>query len=109
MGSDISEVAIENAKINLNKYEAQAEVYVSNVLDQIPADKKFDLIYWNYPFHYSEDKDYDSMNLIEKTCRDPNYKHLEKLLSEAKKRFNNGKGRIIITFAFNFGNFEKLK
>jgi 16S rRNA G1207 methylase RsmC len=64
MGSDISADAIHNAAINLSKLNLQAEVLVSDVLDEIHEEKKFDLIYWNYPFHYHFDKSYESMDPI---------------------------------------------
>lgn len=56
MGSDINEHAVECAKLNLQKYGQKAEVFVSDVLDQIPVGKTFDLIYWNCPFHFAEDR-----------------------------------------------------
>lgn len=56
MGTDINEVAIDNFKLNLKKFGVEAEAIVSDVLDQVPTERKFDLIYWNYPFHFSEEK-----------------------------------------------------
>lgn len=49
---------------------------MSNVLEQIDPSKKFDLIYWNYPFHFNFDKDYEEMDEIEISLRDPKYIHL---------------------------------
>jgi hypothetical protein len=49
---------------------------VSDVLDGISKEKKFDLIYWNYPFHFNFNKAYGTMDEIEISLRDPEYVHL---------------------------------
>ncbi len=83
-GSDISVPAIENAKLNLQKFNVEAGLAVSDVLDGIGKDNKFDLIYWNYPYHFNFHKTYEKMTLLEIGLRDPDYLHLEKLLATAR-------------------------
>lgn len=81
---------------------------ISDVLEDIAAEKKFDLIYWNYPFHFSFEKDYDAMDEIEISLRDPKYVHLEKLLKTAKGKLLEG-GKIIISFSYKLGNLQRLR
>lgn len=76
VGSDISQEAIENAKVNFDKLQLAAKLVVSDVLDGLDKSSKFDLIYWNYPFHYNFSKSYETMSVIEQGLRDPDYRHL---------------------------------
>lgn len=85
----------------------QADVVVSDVLDGIDKARKFDLIYWNYPFHYHFDKAYENMDPIELSLRDPEYRHLEKLLATAKP-FLTTSGAVIISFSMQLGNKTRL-
>lgn len=81
---------------------------VSDVLEGIDKSTKFDLIYWNYPFHYSFSKSYETMSVIEQGLRDPEYRHLEKLLATAKEYLNPG-GFIIISFSLVLANTKLME
>lgn len=107
MGSDINEHAVECARQNLAKYGQSAEMFVSDVLDGIPSEATFDLIYWNCPFHFSEEAS-EEMDHIERSVRDPQYVHIEKLLMTAKARLNPG-GRVMLSFSYQLGNFARLQ
>ena len=76
---------------------------MSDVLEGIDKSTKFDLIYWNYPFHYSFSKSYETMSVIEQGLRDP-----EKLLATAKEYLNPG-GFIIISFSLVLANTKLLE
>lgn len=108
VGLDISQQAIDNAKVNLAKYQINAELILSDVLENIEKNRKFDLIYWNYPYHYNFNKSYEEMSLIEHSLWDPEYHHLEKLLATAKE-YLNPDGFIIFTFSPILGNNKLMK
>ena len=94
--------------MNFDKLGLDAELVVSDVLEAIDKRNKFDLIYWNYPFHYSFSKSYEKMSVIEQGLRDPEYHHLEKLLATAKE-YLNPEGFIIISFSLVLGNAKLVK
>ena len=75
-------------------------------MDQISKDKKFDLIYWNYPFHWSFDKEAEKMTEIEKTVRDPGYTHLDKFLATAKDYLTSS-GILITSYSLQLANTKK--
>jgi methylase of polypeptide subunit release factors len=109
VGSDITPEAVENAALNFKRFEINAEAVVSDVLDSLNKEWRFDLMYWNYPYHHDFGKqDYKDMSPIELSLRDPNYSHLDKLLATAKP-FLKSTGFIIISFSFQMGNTHRLQ
>jgi release factor glutamine methyltransferase len=51
----------------------------SDVFESIDKKKKFDVIFWNFPFGMSDGKEKE-MSAIRRGCTDPEYKSLKKLL-----------------------------
>lgn len=52
LGTDINEKAIISTIENLTKYGLTCPVISSDVLDQVAKGVLYDVIYWNYPFHF---------------------------------------------------------
>lgn len=102
--TDINPDAIKNTCLNaiLHGVEHKMKVFVSDVFDQMansPA-LKFDIIFWNTPFIYSEKK---QMDMMEKSVFDENYSGLTKYLSGAKFRLRDS-GRLFIGFSSSSGD-----
>ena len=82
-GCDINAKAIDNSRLNSLKYQANLEIIQSDMFDQL-SERKYDVIYWNYPFHPSNTP-VDDLSILEKAVMDPGYKMLSKYLSTAFK------------------------
>jgi release factor glutamine methyltransferase len=106
--SDINPYAVQNAYINLKAHglTKKATVIQSDIFDDISTNKKFDVIYWNYPWMEIE-LDYEFKSELERGLFDPGYKLLEKFFKEAASYLRKN-GVIYIGWG-DFGNSETLK
>lgn len=89
---DINPKAIENTKINLDKFNIKSEVFLSDVFSSIP-EKKFDTIIFNLPYHNGTPK-----NDLEKGVIDAGYLAMIKFFEEVKGRLKEG-GKIYAGFS----------
>jgi methylase of polypeptide subunit release factors len=106
MGTDISPAAVENARLNGERHKVSAEWRVSDVLEQVGKEQKFDLIYWNYPFYETSEKELSEMTEIEKTVIDSGYPHLDKFLATAKKHLTSS-GFLITSYSLTLANCQQ--
>lgn len=104
-GVDINEDAVSNSKANaiLNDVEHSTEFFVSDIFSDVP-NKKFNTIFWNVPFCYSE---IDELNMLEKSVFDFQYNSLENFVSNSKS-FLKPNGRLLIGFSNIWGLPDKL-
>jgi len=93
---------LENAKIH--KMEERVSVYEGNLYAPI-GDKKFDTVFWNTPFGYTENED---VTILEKAVFDPGYRSTRTFINEAKNHLKEG-GRLLIGFSSTLGHIDKLK
>lgn len=108
--TDVNPEAIKNSEENIKRFGliSRAQAILSDVFDQIPAARKFDVIYWNYPWIY-EESNYKHKDELDKGLFDPGYKNLEKYLRDARNCLKPN-GRLFLGFG-SFGNkilLEKL-
>lgn len=103
---DINPDAVKNTQENakIHKMEKQVSVYEGNLYSPI-GDKKFDTVFWNTPFGYTENED---VTTLEKAVFDPGYKSTRTFIEEAKNHLKEG-GRLLIGFSSTLGHIEKLK
>lgn len=104
-GVDINTKAILNAKANaiLNQVDNNTSFFFSDVFSNI-SEIKFDTIYWNVPFCYSE---INELTIFEKSVFDYQYKSIENFIKNVKK-FIKPNGRILIGFSNFWGLPDKL-
>jgi len=104
--TDINNYAVENCKINKEKFKISWNIKIlkSNVFENI--NEKFDIIYWNFPW-ILEDKDYQYKNELEKWLFDPWYLLLEKYISGIEKHLEEN-WRSFIWF-WDFWDLNMLK
>lgn len=107
--TDISRIAVENAKANALQYELKEpyfRVVESDVFSGVPEGEKFDVMFWNFPWN-APDHDVEQIlrehNLpitTEKVMQlraglDKQYEGLRRFISEGKQRLNDG-GEILL-------------
>jgi len=106
VATDINPNAIKNAKENvkLHKLDKIIEVREGDVYKPIKQKEKFNTIFWNFPWRYTERK---NMSLLEKSVFN-DYNSLEKFVKGAKSHLKD-KGKIIIGFSTTMGHGNKLE
>lgn len=104
---DINEYALQNTRENLlmNKLSERVNIYFSDVFSHVKESKKFDLIFWNVPFIYTESR-VDS--LLDKSVFSYYYNDLETFF-KSYKNFLAESGQAIIAFSNDIGDYSKLK
>jgi methylase of polypeptide subunit release factors len=104
---DINHHAVSNTleNIELLDLKDKASVIESNVFDNVPKDKKFDIVYWNYPW-LPEHKGYEYVDEVERGLFDPDYMYLKKYIKGARA-FLKEKGRVFLGFG-DFGDLDYL-
>ena len=106
VATDINPLAVENTKENVKSYNLSKSVKVlKGDLFEPVKNKKFDIIFWNYPFCYSENK---NLKINERAVSDYKYEGLKKFAKDAKKHLNK-KGKILIGFSTTIGNYQRFK
>jgi len=109
--TDISQNAVDNTQANIDKYQLNhcMTAIQSSLFDSFGADnhKKFDLIFWNFPYALSN-KSYDEFDEIERTLFDPGYLLFEKYIRSAGEYLTPNSGRVFIGFAPEIGDFKLL-
>ncbi len=103
---DINPYAIENTLENVNAYDLSNKIKVlkGDVYEPL-TNEKFDVIFWNTPFAYTENRELD---ILEKSVIDKNYESTKKFINQASK-FLKKDGKLIIGFSSTLGHFDYLK
>ncbi|MER8847459.1 methyltransferase [Mesorhizobium australicum] len=98
LACDIDSKAVRNTSENAARNGIQnVEVIESDIFSEIPLNRKFDLIFWNYPSVFAPD-DYKYKDNLERGAIDPGYRLLSRFLSEGPE-FLTESGCILLGFA----------
>jgi len=105
--SDISLPAVNNAKENIKMHNLADKVQVvqSDVFSNIPSDRKFDLIFWNFPYM---DIKSDRATYMEMCIFDPDYAMTKRFITEGFDRLNTN-GRLMLGFSTTRAPLQALK
>jgi release factor glutamine methyltransferase len=103
---DINPVAVALTSKNAARFSVQdkLEVRLGCVFEAIVTSEKFDTIYWDLPYVYSEQKE---ISLLQRSVCDPGYCHIDEFLSQARQYLAKN-GRIIVGFGSN-GDYERFQ
>lgn len=107
--TDINESAIENIKFNADKNNVKIDVVYSDIFSGLSG-KKFDVIFWNIPFSFSDDEFCKNLDVSEDlaiSCFSPEYKNYYRFLAEGFDYLNEN-GRLIMGFGPGFSNENML-
>lgn len=105
IATNISSIAIKNAKENVRVYELAKKIKVieSDLFNKL-KNKKFDVIFFNAPFCFTKKKE---LTILEKALFDYNYETLNRFIRDCKKYLTKN-GRAFLGFSTFFGDKEKL-
>jgi len=104
LATDISKVAIENARENVARLGVapRVEPRFSDVFRDISADEKFTTIFWNSPWVWAP-ATHISRDIVEAGVCDPGYLSMARFLRGARRHLLPG-GHILV----GIGNFARL-
>lgn len=115
VATDIDPQAIKNIQLNSDKHKIPIDVREGDIFEPLKREERFDTIFWNHPWIYSEEK-IDSRHQV---SFDYHYQALKKFMSEGKHYVKKdgqillGTGSLariglITTWAHDFGYKIKL-
>lgn len=85
--TDINPLAVDNIRANARLHNLKIDIFEADIFDSLPIKTKFDIIFWNHPFNYTEEKkDIDS--LLSLSVFDLRYNSLRKYIRDSKKWIN---------------------
>jgi release factor glutamine methyltransferase len=87
--TDINPTAVENTKLNQKKLGVVFDIRQGSVFEPIKKEERFDVVFWNHPFNYADEKITD---MLAASVFDEKYAALNEFISKAKNHLNpNGK------------------
>lgn len=89
IATDINPNAVKNALHNVSKYSLDISVLQGDMYSPIPPKEKFDIIFWNHPFNYTDNKA-DQKDDLSFSVFDLQYRSLKKYFYEGKNFLNPG-------------------
>jgi release factor glutamine methyltransferase len=92
VATDISAEAINNARLNAARHRVDISVREGNMYDPIRSDEKFDLIFWNHPFH---NWNAPVADVLLRAGLDHNYEGLKEYIRSAKAHLSEN-GRLLL-------------
>lgn len=94
MVTDINPNAVKNTLHNVKKHRLDISVLLGNVYEPLPLNSKFDLIFWNHPFNYTEDIS-DQKDNLSLSVFDLYYSSLMKYFKDSR-RFLEKEGALLL-------------
>ncbi|MCT2543359.1 MULTISPECIES: methyltransferase [Streptomyces] len=104
---DINPAAVRNTARNVRRHAVDDRVRVleSDLFARLPADDRYDVVYWNSSF-VDAPVDRERLSALEAAVIDPGYETHERFLAQACRHLNPG-GRIFLGFS-TLGNRARL-
>ena len=77
------------------------------MFDTIKDTKKYDVIFWHYPF-YNTEKKYEEMDACERNLKDCNLRGISKAFADMR-RYLKPNGKFLMSFSQKMGNWPLLQ
>jgi release factor glutamine methyltransferase len=94
IATDINPHAINNVLSNAKLHSLPIEARIGSVFDPISNDELFDVIFWNHPFYYLDEKTNDN-DVVSLSVYDTEYQSLRKFFLNGKRHLEKG-GQLIL-------------
>ncbi|WP_026421894.1 class I SAM-dependent methyltransferase [Actinokineospora inagensis] len=105
--TDISAAAVDNTRRNAERHGVadRLDARLGDLFDPVPADVRFDLVFWNSPFIESP-ADHAPGSDLDLAIFDPGYAAHRRFLDQAR-RYTAPAGRVLLGFG-SLGNRDRL-
>lgn len=91
VATDINPEAVKNTILNAKLNAKNISTRLGNMFDPIAQDERFDIIFWNHPFHYIDEEIIDEKMLFSSVF-DTKYRSLKEFFRKGKNHLtDNGK------------------
>ena len=87
VATDINPDAVKNARLNFEQNHLAGSIREGDVFDPIRVHEKFDVIFWNHPFHNVAEPPRD---MLERSGLDQGYNGLKRYMSEGPAHLTEG-------------------
>jgi release factor glutamine methyltransferase len=106
--TDVSQQAVTNIQVNVEKYNLTDRMRVlhGSVFEPLSENDRFDLIFWNFPYSHI-DKPIEELSTLERTLFDPGYRLVETYIRDAHKYLTNT-GHLVLMFSNEVGDLDRL-
>lgn len=106
VGVDINPLAVDNSIENAKTYGVfdRMDIRLGNVYDALKPNERFDLVFWNTPFGYSER---NKISLEEMSLFDPGYKAFNRFISGSKNHLNKS-GKLLFGCCPELARFDLI-
>lgn len=94
IATDINPHAVGNILSNIKLHSLPIEARIGSVFDPISKDELFDVIFWNHPFYYLDEKITDD-DILLLSVYDSGYESLRKFFLQGKKHLEKD-GQLIL-------------
>ena len=94
VATDINPEAIKNTQLNAKFHSLDIAVREGDLFDPLPNNELFDVIFWNHPFFYTDEKNFVNDMISVSVC-DEKYKSLIKFFQEGKNYLSKN-GQLIL-------------
>jgi release factor glutamine methyltransferase len=107
LATDVNPSAVANCKANSEKHDLSdvMTARISGVFSAVPADERFDLIFWNCPYFPAQRNEDDP---LECSVFDPTYESIGRYLRDARA-YRSPQGRVMLSFSRQAGNLSLLE
>lgn len=107
VATDINPLAVQNTmkNIQLHDLNTTVEARSGDMYEPIGEGEKFDVIFWNTPFGFVENK---TLSMLERAVFNPRYSAVRKYVKGAKNHLTKS-GKLFIGFSSTIGRFDLLE
>lgn len=94
VATDINSTAVKNAKHNAKKHKVDVSIFQGDMYSPVKPREKFDVIFWNHPFNYTENQ-MDQQDALSLSVFDLQYTSLKKYFFQGKAFLTPG-GQLLL-------------
>lgn len=94
VATDINPKAVENIRLNAKLHSLKISIREGSLFDPIKKNESFDIIFWNHPFNFVDEK-LPKDDMIISSLFDTNYEFLREFFRKGKKHLSNN-GKLIL-------------
>jgi len=108
VATDINPVAVTNALANVLRHRVadRVEIRQGDLFEPIQEDEKFDLVFWNCPFHFVHAD--AKLTMLQRAAFDPGYGAIRRYILEGH-RYVKPRGALFLQFSSSFGRQDLIQ
>jgi release factor glutamine methyltransferase len=108
VATDISPAAVENARANVLRHRVadRVEIRLGDLFEPIRGNEKFDIVFWNSPFHFAPER--AELTMLQRAMFDPGYEAIRRYVLEGHQ-YVKPDGSLFLQFSSAYGRSDLLQ